>query len=157
MQSFVRFLMRLLLVPLGGLAAIMIASIIVVVAHSGDIVALAQSQHDDQGWWWVSLLFIWPLLFSFAMLFSAVPAAIGALIAEGFAFRSWIYHALNGALSALIGWTQISDDSFLTDPKIMVAAGLAGGFVYWGIAGWSAGFWKPIFTPSAPVPPPLQA
>jgi hypothetical protein len=27
----------------------------------------------------------------------------------------------------------------------VTAAGLAGGFAYWLIAGWSAGFWKPVF------------
>jgi len=159
MQSFVRFLMRLLLVPLGGAVAIIVANIIVVAAHRGEIVALAQSQRDDQGWWVIGLLFIWPVLFSFAVLLTAVPAALGALIAEGFAFRSWIYHVLNGGLSALLGWTQMDDIGaqyrFLAEPKIMVAAGLAGGFAYWGVAGWSAGFWKPVFPP--PTPPPAPA
>jgi choline-glycine betaine transporter len=28
----------------------------------------------------------------------------------------------------------------------MIAAGLAGGLIYWAIAGWSAGFWKPVFS-----------
>jgi len=33
-------------------------------------------------------------------------------------------------------------------------AGLAGGFAYWAVAGWSAGFWKPVFTrPMRPPPP----
>ena len=29
--------------------------------------------------------------------------------------------------------------------EAITAAGLAGGFAYWLIAGWSAGFWKPVF------------
>jgi hypothetical protein len=33
---------------------------------------------------------------------------------------------------------------FLTEPKILIAAGLLGGLVYWIIAGWTAGFWKPV-------------
>ena len=36
---------------------------------------------------------------------------------------------------------------FLTEPRIMVAAGLAGGLAYWLVAGWTAGFWKPVFAP----------
>ena len=27
----------------------------------------------------------------------------------------------------------------------MIAAGIAGGFAYWAVAGFSAGFYKPIF------------
>jgi hypothetical protein len=27
----------------------------------------------------------------------------------------------------------------------VVAAGVAAGFAYWAVAGWSAGFWKPVF------------
>jgi hypothetical protein len=36
---------------------------------------------------------------------------------------------------------------FVGDPIVMVGAGIAAGFVYWAIAGWSAGFWKPVFAP----------
>jgi hypothetical protein len=31
----------------------------------------------------------------------------------------------------------------------VIAAGLAGGLAYWAIAGFSAGFWKPVFRRSA--------
>jgi len=33
----------------------------------------------------------------------------------------------------------------LNEPLPVIAAGLAGGLAYWAIAGWSAGFWKPVF------------
>ena len=78
-----------------------------------------------------------------------LPAAVGVLIAEAFAIRSWIYHAANGGLAAWIGWSLMQDVQneyrFLTEPRIMVAAGLAGGLAYWLVAGWTAGFWKPVF------------
>jgi hypothetical protein len=78
-----------------------------------------------------------------------MPAAVGVLIAEAFAIRSWMFHALNGGLSAWIGWSIMQDAQdryrFLTEPKVMVAAGLAGGLAYWLVAGWTAGFWKPVF------------
>ena len=31
------------------------------------------------------------------------------------------------------------------EPLIVAGAGIAAGFAYWAIAGWSAGFWKPMF------------
>ena len=75
--------------------------------------------------------------------------AIGILISEAFAIRSWIFHAGNGAVSAWIGWSLFGyvDDTRipLNEPLAVLAAGLAGGLAYWAVAGWSAGFWKPVF------------
>ena len=162
MESFLRFLLRLLLVPLGGAAAIVAAMTVVLVAHWGDIVALANANPDAQGNWLLAFIFAGPILailLSMTLVVTAMPAAVGALIAEAFAIRSWIYHAANGGLSGWIGWSIMQDSNekyrFLTEPKIMVAAGLAGGLVYWAIAGWTAGFWKPVFGPQ-PVQPQAQ-
>ena len=33
----------------------------------------------------------------------------------------------------------------LNEPQYVIAAGLAGGFAYWAVAGWTAGFWKPVY------------
>jgi len=168
MESFLRFLLRLLLVPLGGILAIMVALTVVLIAHWNEIVALANARPDNEGDWLLALIFtgpIYALLLSVVLVVAATPAAVGGLIAEAFAFRSWIYHALNGGLSAAIGWALVQDDarqpySFLTEPKAMVAAGLAGGFAYWLVAGWTAGFWKPVFRQhplpiaSSRIPPP---
>jgi hypothetical protein len=33
------------------------------------------------------------------------------------------------------------------------AAGFAGGLAYWVIAGWNAGFWKPLFGPEKQLSP----
>lgn len=164
MENFLRFLLRLLLVPFGGAMAIMVALTVVLVAHWNEIVALANASPNNQDDWVLALIFtgpIYALLLSVVLVVTATPAAVGALIAEGFALRSWIYHALNGGLSAALGWALVQDDArqpygFLTEPKAMVAAGLAGGFVYWLVAGWTAGFWKPVFRrqpPPIPLPP----
>ena len=93
-----------------------------------------------------------------------LPAAIGILISEAFAIRSWMFHAGNGAVSAWIGWNLFGDldDSrmALNEPLAVIAAGLAGGLAYWAIAGSSAGFWKPVFgrapAASPPASPPPQ-
>jgi hypothetical protein len=155
MESLVRFILRLLLVPLGGAVAVTVAMSIVLIAHWSGIVALATARPDMQGFWLVTLIFAGPVLaflLSITVLLSAVPAAIGVMISEAFAIRSWIYHAANGGLSAWIGWAMMQDVQadyrFLTEPKVMVAAGLAGGLAYWLVAGWTAGFWKPIFSPA---------
>ena len=82
-----------------------------------------------------------------------LPASIGILISEACAVRSWMFHAGNGAVSAWLGWSLFGyvDDSRipLNQPLAVIAAGLAGGFAYWAIARWSAGFWKPVFRAGA--------
>jgi hypothetical protein len=154
MENLARFLLRLLLVPLGGAAAITVALMVVLAAHWNEIVALANADPDAQGDWLLAFIFAGPILailLSMTLVVTALPAAVGVLIAESFAIRSWMFHALNGGLSAWIGWSIMQDAQdryrFLTEPKVMVAAGLAGGLAYWLIAGWTAGFWKPVFGP----------
>jgi hypothetical protein len=46
---------------------------------------------------------------------------------------------------------------FYSEPVIVVGAGIVAGFVYWAIAGWTAGFWKPVFAPPPQSQPPGQA
>jgi hypothetical protein len=154
MENLARFLLRLLLVPLGGAAAITVAMMVVLAAHWNEIVALANADADAQGDWLLAFVFAGPILailLSMTLVVTAMPAAVGVLVSEAFALRSWMFHALNGGLSAWIGWSIMQDAQdryrFLTEPKVMVAAGLAGGLAYWLIAGWSAGFWKPVFGP----------
>jgi hypothetical protein len=154
METLARFLLRLLLVPLGAAAAITVAMTVMVVAHRHAIVALANADPDAQGDWLLAFVFAGPILailMSMTLVVTAMPAAVGVLVAEAFAIRSWIFHALNGGLSAWIGWSIMQDAQdqyrFLTEPRVMVAAGLAGGLAYWLVAGWTAGFWKPVFGP----------
>jgi hypothetical protein len=155
MENVGRFLLRLLLVPLGGAAAITVAMMVVLAAHWNEIVALANADADAQGDWLLAFVFAGPILailLSMTLVVSAMPAAVGVLIAEAFAIRSWMFHALNGGLSAWIGWSIMQDAQdryrFLTEPRVMVAAGLAGGLAYWLVAGWTAGFWKPVWQPA---------
>ncbi len=165
MELFVRFLMRLLLVPLGAVLAILVASLVLTIAHWGDFIALAKARPDVEGYWLFVVAVLGPmlaLLLAIGVTFTVVPASVGVLISEAFAIRSWIFHIANGGLSAWIGrWLLLDvpkEYHFLLDPKIIIAAGLAAGGAYWVVAGWSAGFWKPIYPRiEAPVPPPLPA
>jgi hypothetical protein len=161
MDSLVRFVMRLLLVPLGAALAIVVAAVVIAVAHWGDFIDLMKARPDVEGYWVLIVVIIGPalaLLLVFGVAFTVLPATVGVLIAEAFAIRSWIFHVANGGFSAWIGGSLMADlpneYHFLADPKIIVAAGLASGIAYWLVAGWSAGFWKPVFSPSAPPPPP---
>jgi len=155
-----RFLLRLILVPLGGVIAATVAMAMIAIAHRHAVLAILDADPQTQQDYFLALMAGGPLL---AMLLSIwafymlVPAAIGVLISEAFAVRSWIFHAANGGLSAWLGWTLTQDIRdeyrFLTDPKILVAAGLAAGFAYWLVAGWTAGFWKPVRVPRPPQRP----
>jgi hypothetical protein len=157
-----RLIMRCLLVPLGAGLAILAAVLFIVLAHWNRFAALVAA--DRGGDEFIVALFLagsWIVVVSMisasAML---MPAALGALIAEAFAIRSWMFHVLNGGLSAWIGHSMFTDmrkpEPFYADPLIVVGAGIAAGFVYWLVAGWSAGFWKPVFERSPAGTPPVS-
>jgi hypothetical protein len=150
-DALIRLFLRFFLVPLGAAAAIAAGTAILVIAHHDALAALFKARAEAQEDYIIALVFAGSLR---AMLLSIwafnmfVPALIGVVIAEALALRSWMYHAANGGVAAWIGWTLTQDIRdeyrFLAEPKTLVAAGLCGGLAYWLIAGWSAGFWKPV-------------
>jgi len=59
--------------------------------------------------------------------------------AGGFLWRQ----AFGGTPGAV--WIEASEKHWTeAGNQILVAAGIAAGFAYWLIAGWTAGFWKPV-------------
>ena len=151
MDTLIRLLLRFILVPLGGAAAIAAGVAVIIIAHHKALVALLDAGPQAQEDYFIALMFGGPLLallLSIWAFYMLVPAVIGVLISEALAVRSWIYHAANGAVSAWIGWAlsrDIQDEyRFLTEPSILIAAGLLGGLAYWIVSGWTAGFWKPV-------------
>ncbi len=154
-----RFLLRLLLMPLGWCFAMSAAGMFIIIANRASFVALANATPHQQANWFLFFMATAPLLM-FALgasLFWMVGlAGIGILFAETFALRSWIFHAANGAISAWLGWYMLNnlgdEYRFIASPTIIVAAGLVAGLAYWAIAGWSAGFWKPVFRQESPAP-----
>ena len=159
MDSLARLLLRVVLVPLGYFVAVIVGTLVIVFGSWK--LGVAASDPDHQPFAVFGFVFAAPVLLVMLLSMMWLPAAIGVLISETFAIRSWMFHAGNGAVSAWIGWSLFGyiDDSRipLNEPLPVVAAGLAGGLAYWTIAGWSAGFWKPVFRPEPVVLPPKAA
>jgi len=157
MEHMVRLLMRFLLVPLGYLAASIAATLVVLVA-SWQLVNVAIGDHPDgPAFAFLGFVIGGPILLIFVLTLMLLPASIGILISEAFAIRSWIFHVLNGIASAWLGWqlygSVAGKDIPFDQPLVVVAAGIAGGFAYWAVAGFSAGFYKPIFRDNPPSVP----
>jgi hypothetical protein len=137
-----RLILRLLLVPLGVVVASVVAASFILVAEHNAWRAILDADPDAWIDYVVALLAGGPGALPLVpfVLYSFVPALAGVLIGEGFAIRSWLFHAANGGISTSIGWTVgIGDRYVFVGPQIAVAAGLAAGFAYWIIAGRTAG------------------
>lgn len=151
-----RLLLRFLVVPLGFGLATVAAVLFVITAHWSRFMAIvAANRGGDED---VALF----IAGSFIVFLAAISAAkmlwpfmLAAVLAEAFAFRSWVFHVCGGAVAALIGLNTANDGGaydLYNAPVIVVGAGFAAGFVYWLVAGWSAGFWKPVFAPARQLP-----
>jgi hypothetical protein len=123
---------------------------LVIVVGSWKLGSIAvTSDPDAQAVAVFGFVFVAPVLLVMLLSVMWLPGSIGVLIAETFAIRSFLFHAGNGAVTAWVTWSMFGyvDDRHIpvTQPVAVIAAGLAGGLAYWAVAGWSAGFWKPIF------------
>jgi len=165
MDNLGRLLLRFVLVPLGYFVAVVVATLVIVLGswRLGE----AAAHPDTQVFAIFGFVFAAPVLLVMLLSLMWLPAAIGILISETFAIRSFLFHAGNGAVSALIGWNLFGyiDETgiALNEPLAVIAAGLAGGLAYWAIAGFSAGFWRPVFRrgagaalPAASHPPEIR-
>jgi hypothetical protein len=158
MDVVIRLLLRFILVPLGAVVALAAAAAVIVIAHRNALVAVLNADPQAQQDYFIALLFGGPLLallLSIWAFYVFVPAAIGVLISEAFAIRSWIFHAANGGFAAWLGWALTQDIRdeyrFLTEPRMLVAAGLVAGLAYWLVSGCTAGFWKPLRSTRRPT------
>jgi hypothetical protein len=86
----------------------------------------------------------------FFSLYAMLPAMVIIAVAEGFRLRSVLFYTLAGAALALglaYGWDLRllrggDDDLGGRGVEVMAAAGIVAGFVYWALAGRSAGAWR---------------
>lgn len=96
---------------------------------------------------------VWTVVIIFAAAIGAIalmPALLVIALAEGFAWRSsLIYAALGGVLALSLsygldfaGYSGDPENPLVRERELLAAAGIAGGFVYWSLAGRKAGSWK---------------
>jgi hypothetical protein len=77
--------------------------------------------------------------------FALLPMLLVILIAESFGWRSVLFYAAAGLALALLsryGSPEPPMPSGLREGEIMAGAGIAGGLVYWVLAGRNAGKWR---------------
>jgi hypothetical protein len=159
LESVGRLLLRVLLVPLGYFIAVVVGTVVLVIGswHAGPVAVT--SDPNAQAVAVFGFVFATPVLLVLLLSTMWLPGSIGILIAEVFAVRSFLFHAGNGAVTAWVTWSLFGnldvDGVPLTKPLPVIAAGLAGGLAYWAVAGWNAGFWKPVFRSSVPAASPL--
>jgi hypothetical protein len=157
MDVILRLLLRFILVPLGYFVAVTVGACVLVLGSWKTGTMMLSENPDTATAGFFGALIAGPVMFVVLASSMWLPTSVGILISEAFAIRSWIFHALNGAISGWIGWQTFAsiDQSTtpLNDTTFIFGAGLAGGFAYWAVAGWSAGFWKPVFVRRAlPAP-----
>ena len=157
MDAVLRLLARLILVPFGYFIAVTVASGVLVLGSWKTGSMMLSENPDTATAGFFAALVAGPVMFVVIASTMWLPASVGILISEAFAIRSWIFHALNGAISGWVGWQTFApiDQSAapMNETTFIFGAGLAGGFAYWAVAGWSAGFWKPVFRrPALPAP-----
>src|SRR6516165_2359110 len=102
----IRLFLRFILVPLGAAAGIAAGTAVIVIAHHKALVALFEAGRQAQEDYFIALVFAGPLLallLSIWAFYMFVPAAIGVVVSEALAIRSWMYHAANGGVSAWLG------------------------------------------------------
>ena len=95
-------------------------------------------------WWITGVAAI--IIFSVGFL----PACLAIALAEGLALRSAVIYGVIGAALALAmaygldfaGYPTSPDGDLARNREVFAAAGIAGGLVYWLIAGRRAGAWK---------------
>jgi hypothetical protein len=160
MDIFLRLLLRVVLVPLGMIVAVIAATGVAAVANGAKFMAMVAADPTGTSEHAITTLLsaaALGLIMSVAVVAMLLPGVIPVVVSEAFAIRSWIFHALGGGLSIWVGWATMAEFrrqyELYEDPKIVIAAGLAAGFAYWAVAGWSAGFWKPVFRRAVPLPP----
>src|SRR5260370_24883198 len=154
MDSLARLLLRFVLVPLGYFAAVVVARLIIGVGSW--TLGAAAAHPDPQAFAIFGFVFAAPVLLIMLLSLMWLPAAIGILISEAFAIRSFMFHAGNGAVSAFIGWNLFGYVDAtrvpLNEPLPVLAAGFAAGLPHWLIAGPRPRFLEP-FLPPPPLAP----
>lgn len=153
MDGVFRLILRLLLVPTAVLVAMVAQALIILFGQwqLGTVVGgiIDPAQAVDVVAALMAAMWLTSLFLGVAWLL----AAIGILFSEAFALRSWVFHLANVTLCTGVATRLFplvtGEPAPMEDMLYILAAGFGGGLAYWIIAGWSAGFHRPVFTPRA--------
>ena len=107
MDVLIRLLARFILVPLGYLAAVIVGACVILLGSWKFAEMLVSTNQEIFSFGVLGFAIAGPVMFF--VLFSAMwlPGAIGVVISEAFAIRSWIFHALNGVRIVLVDfWSK---------------------------------------------------
>jgi hypothetical protein len=152
---------RLFVIAFGFLAACFVAGMIVVTAILFPEFSDLGEGPIDQGAFDVIIGFG----FIFVSGFALIPAALIALITEAFSIRSVLAYTIGGGfvgLACYLGLVPFDPATLHFEGivrrhlEIMTGAGIAGGALYWMIAGRNAGAWREP-PRRLPPPPPLPS
>ena len=99
-----RLLLRFIIVPLGYLAATIAATCIILFGSWKAGTMMLSDNPDTATAAFFGALVAGPVLLVVLLAGMWLPASVGILISEAFAIRSWIFHALNGAIAGWVGW-----------------------------------------------------
>src|SRR5271167_2403422 len=130
---------RILLVIVGYILACVAASIVLTIGT-------LTPQWDDLSSLGLPSAILWSVVgvgAAFIAAIAAPPALLVIALAEGFALRSGLVYAVLGAVLALslsygldfAGYAGEAGGSLTREREVIAAAGIAGGFIYWLLAG----------------------
>ena len=97
-----------------------------------------------------SIVFSIPLVTLFVAYFAFLPSVAAILLSEILGKRDWLYHAISGAVVAIVvvAFIRSAADSGIAavaDPRFalaLVGSGMCAGIAYWMVAGRLAGNWR---------------
>lgn len=139
-------LLRILLMIVGYILACVAASIVLTIGT-------LTPEWDDLSSLGLPSAVLWSVVGVGAAFIAAIatpPALLVIALAEGFAWRSGLVYAVLGGVLALslsygldfAGYAGEPGSSLAREHEVIAAAGIAGGFIYWLLAGRRAGAWK---------------
>jgi len=139
-------ILRILVVMVGYFLACVVASIVLTIGT-------LTPQWDDLSPLGLPSVVLWSVVgvdTAFIAAIATPPALLVIALAEGFAWRSVLVYAVLGGVLALslsygldfAGYAGEPGSSLAREHEVIAAAGIAGGFIYWLLAGRRAGSWK---------------
>lgn len=137
MNRFVSHLLRFILITAGFIAAIVAASLFMLVLVWG---GMLRGDPETERLMSLAVGLSLPVVVAFTGYYAFVPGIMFAIVAEITSRRSWLFHALGGMAVAIIALAIRSDMTMRPGIlMIVLAAGAVGGTAYWLVAGRSAG------------------